>query len=555
MAEDRGPVFYTLSGTGLFGALAMLWVALSPSLLPRPWLATAAIVGVSMAFGYALGRWVQSVWVAVTRELDLQITMREPWAHRLRIAWFVILGLLTVLAFLFSARRQSELERLTRHEGDGAWGQFGGTVAGIALFLVLLLVARGIGLATKKLRERLAKAFPLWLASLTALVVIVVLSVFVAQGVLIRPILESASKAATMVNFQQPPGVYQPTEETRSGSPGSTETWQELGAEGQLMVAAGPRAADIEQVTGRPAKDPIRVYAGLRDNQNITATVQAVIDELDRTSAWQRSTLLLVTSAGRGYVNEWSVAAMEYLTDGDCATASMQYSYLDSGWAYVIDRESPAVAGRALYDAVRERLDQMPEDRRPRLVLNGESLGSYGGQGAFDSAQDMIEGVDAAVWIGTPRFTPVWRDLAAARQLGSPEIAPVIDDGKVVRFVTSPAELERNFFGGPYDKWGDKRIVYVQHASDPVVWWSMELLWQEPDWMRESLGRDVSGSLNWMPWVTFWQLATDMPAAVQGPGGQGHQYHAELVPVWNAALNAQRSDRELDAIAKAIEPR
>ncbi|ANS80257.1 hypothetical protein SGUI_2861 [Serinicoccus hydrothermalis] len=63
---------------------------------------------------------------------------------------------------------------------------------------------------------------------------------------------------------------------------------------------------------------------------------------------------------------------------------SMQYSFFSSALAYVTDRETPPEAGRALFEAVEARVDALPAEQRP----------------------------------------------------GSPQIAPVVDNGRHVRFVT-----------------------------------------------------------------------------------------------------------------------
>ena len=71
--------------------------------------------------------------------------------------------------------------------------------------------------------------------------------------------------------------------------------------------------------------------------------------EIDRTGALDRSVVHVTTSTGTGYVQEWSVSSLEYLTGGDVATVSMQYSFFSSALAYVTDRETPPEAGRALF--------------------------------------------------------------------------------------------------------------------------------------------------------------------------------------------------------------
>ncbi len=77
-------------------------------------------------------------------------------------------------------------------------------------------------------------------------------------------------------------------------------------------------------------------------------------------------------------------------------------------------------------------------------------------------------------------------------------------------------------------------MVYLQHASDPVVWWSPNLLLHAPDWLREPRGADVSPSMRWLPWVTFWQVSADLAFSTGVPDGHGHVYKAEYVDAWAA---------------------
>lgn len=151
------------------------------------------------------------------------------------------------------------------------------------------------------------------------------------------------------------------------------------------------------------------------------------------------------------------------------------------------------------------------------------------------------------------RSTPLWSSLTESRREGTPEIAPVIDNGQHIRFATRPLELTEDFYGAPFVEWEEPRIVYGQHASDPVVWWSWDLLWQQPDWLRERVGRDVSPDLRWEPWVTFWQIASDMPLSVDVPPGHGHEYKNEMVPLWAGVLGLDPL-ADYSTIVAAIEP-
>src|SRR5690606_26178213 len=101
-----------------------------------------------------------------------------------------------------------------------------------------------------------------------------------------------------------------------------------------------------------------------------------------------------------------------------------------------------------------------------------------------------------------------------------------------VRFVSAPQDVDA--LPGPWDR---PRVVYVQNASDPVTWWSPDLLWRRPDWLAEPRGRDVLPAMRWYPVVTFLQVTADLALAYGAPDGHGHQFHTAAVAAW-AAIHA-----------------
>ena len=99
-----------------------------------------------------------------------------------------------------------------------------------------------------------------------------------------------------------------------------------------------------------------------------------------------------------------AVETLEYLTRGDCASLTLQYS----------KRPSPLSLGRVevgrtqnelLFLRLWERLEAMEPAERPRVVLFGESLGAHTSQDAFvhrGTRGLRDRGIDSALWIGTP---------------------------------------------------------------------------------------------------------------------------------------------------------
>lgn len=547
-----------LSVPGLTFGLVMLWIALSPSLLPRAWWMTAVNVGVSLAFGYVVGDLLGRLvgWFARRTDLVLRINARSDWG--LRTGWQLLLVVVSAGVWAYGVRQQQVIADLIGVPSGGHLSQLLGLLAGMVIFAVLLLAGRAVVQLWRGVRHLVRPVIPHVVVPVVAAALVLGALWLVSDQVIYRRGMNWALGNAQQLNAQPPEGREVPTEPERSGGPGSFEAWESLGRDGQAFVADGPRAADIEAATGEAAREPVRVYAGKEEHDGVEEAADAAAAELVRAGGLDRSVVLVSTSTGTGFVQEWSVQALEFLTAGDVATVSVQYSYFPSALAYLSDRTTPPEAGRALFDRVEALVLALPEDERPLLLVSGESLGSFGGQGAFDSADDMLARVDGAVWTGTPRFSPLWSSLTEQRREGSPEIAPVVDNGRHVRFATRPEELVHDFYGGPYVEWEEPRIVYGQHASDPIIWWSPALLWAEPDWLREQVGRDLSPALDWAAWVTFWQLATDMPLSVEVPPGHGHEYKDEMVPLWAGVLGMDPTadySHIVDGIEEILIPR
>ena len=173
----------------------------------------------------------------------------------------------------------------------------------------------------------------------------------------------------------------------------------------------------------------------------------------------------------------------------------------------------------------------MPEAQRPKLVVFGESLGSFGGEAPFLALNNLIARTDGALFSGPTFQNTIWTDLTRNRDEGSPEWLPIYDQGANVRFVAETRDLKR-----PPDQWSQPRVVYLQHASDPIAWFNTDLLFSRPDWLHEPRGYDVSPEMEWIPVVTFLQVSADMAVAVDVPDGHGHVYVRNVADAWAAIL-------------------
>ena len=535
------------SGVGLVLGLCLFLVSFSPSLLPRRWLEQGVIGGFVAAIGYLVGFLLELTADAVGRLLgfSVQVTWTMPGGYWVMIG---IGAVLLLLGWAWSIREHRKTARLVGMPEQPFWHDLASTVVALVTMAVLMLLLRLVLLFASWITHGL----DLFLPSLVSVAVALVVAFFVLRMVnrmVFRQALERISRQADKMNRRRPRGVEAPDKATRSGSPGSAQSWDDLGRRGQIFTSCGPDAGGIAAVVGEEAAEPIRIYASLGDG-GVDEAVAVAMAEVRRTGALTRAAVVLNTPAGRGWVDEFSVQAVEYLTAGDCATISVQSSKLASAFVFIADRETPRSCAWALFTAIEEAVRQLPEDRRPAIYVSGESLGAYGGHGAFVDADDMVSRVAGGVWIGTPGFTHIARELTASRMRGSPEITPVIDNGRHIRFVTKPTELVADAYGRTLGQWQSPRIVYVAHASDPMARFTADLAWRDPDWLRERAGSDVNPSLRWWPLVTWFQTVTDMATSLDTPAGHGHIYEDELVPLWAAVL--ERTDAPVTAIVASI---
>lgn len=160
---------------------------------------------------------------------------------------------------------------------------------------------------------------------------------------------------------------------------------------------------------------------------------------------------------------------------------------------------------------------------------------------SFNTFQMMNEPIDGALWVGPPFPSHLWNQANSARRATSPYVLPVIDEGQVIRYSSQFASPDRS--GEP---WGRIRVLFLQYASDPIVFYSPSTLWREPVWMREKASPDVSPALFFTPIVTQFQLAVDMAFATLPPTGFGHTYHVrDYVNAWAAVTSPQDWNEEM----------
>ncbi|WP_232840254.1 MULTISPECIES: alpha/beta hydrolase [Nocardia] len=514
-----------LSFTGMVLALLVAWISLTPSLLPRGPLFQGIVSGAAAFVGYGLGTLLAAVAFWMVRRRP----PRPGGAVWMGLAVLAVAG--SVGVFLWFAHWQRDLRTLMEVDGL-SWRAYPTIViVAVIIFAALLLTARAVVWVARAIAGVLGRVLPDRVAVVAACLVVVVGAVGILNGVVADAGMTLLNDVFKNVNNEIGAEIDAPQGPERSGGPGSLVSWESLGRQGRIFVAGGPTAAQLATFSGRPASTPVRVYTGLASAPTPEEEAALAVAELERAGGFQRAVLGVATTTGTGWINERTAAAVEYLYNGDTALVSMQYSYLPSWISFVVDKERARRAGRALFDAVYARWSTLAMDARPKLVVFGESLGSFGGEAAFSGVQDMAARTDGVLFVGPTASNEVWRDVTARRDSGSPEWLPIYRDGRIVRFVARAPDL-----GRPASEWPSPRVVYLQHASDPITWWTPELLFREPDWLREPRGDDVLPATRWYPVVTFLQVSADMAVSVDVPDGHGHTFHAAIADSWAAIL-------------------
>ncbi|RJO78874.1 hypothetical protein D5S18_04145 [Nocardia panacis] len=520
-----------LNYVGLVVATVFFALSVTPSLLPRDWLFQGLISGVNAALGYGLGclvEWVFRLWIRPR----IKYAGPPGWARdAIKSAVVFLCGVTAAAMLVQSARWQREITALMGMTGTTTPAYLRTGLLSVMVGAVLVAVYRTLRVIILFLARWLNRwvRVPRELAPAAGFLVLVVAIVTIYNGVAVRGFFAVANQAFSVRNDHNSPNAVQPQLPERSGSPQSLAKWDTLGFEGRWFVSHGPTASKIAEVTGRPAKEPVRAYVGLESAKNGMPQEELAVAELERAHAFDRRVLVVITTTGTGWVNSFAAGAVEYMYGGDSALIASQYSYLPSVLSFLADRSKAAQAGRKLFDAVYQHWSARPPDARPKLLVYGESLGSQGSEAAFDGLADLRTKVDGALWVGPPNSNRLWQQFVQRRDPGSPEVRPVYADGLVVRFASDSGDLAR-----PSAEWRAPRIAYLQHASDPIVWWSTDLILSQPDWLSEPRGSDVSTQMRWWPFVTFWQVAADLTNAQGVTDGHGHRYGSLVLDGWAA---------------------
>jgi uncharacterized membrane protein len=343
-----------------------------------------------------------------------------------------------------------------------------------------------------------------------------------------------------------------PTIPEVTGSPESGIPWDVQSREGRRWLSMVLEPDAISRVMDEPAKQPIRVYASLQSGPTDEARADLLLAELERTHAFDREVLALFSPTGSGYVNYVACETLEYLTRGNCASLCIEYSVLPSAFSLQLVPRGISQT-RLVVDRIVARMLATPEEKRPRFVLFGESLGSQVSQEMFtDQGVDGLKavGLDAAVWVGTPAGSSWRKQLWGKRSLAdAPDVGP--GDAYLPRSIQDWHRLEPA-------KRDEVRYLLLQNGDDPIPKFGSSLLWRQPAWLGPESQRPIGTpkGTTWIPFVTFIQTFIDMLNALTPTPGVfaegGHDYRVEIPGAVRTVFRFDATDDQMNSIQQAL---
>lgn len=524
----------SFSFVGLVVATLFFAGSVTPSLLPRPYFVQGILSGFSLAIGYCVG------WLAVAAWLFFELPQpRAKLEFRAkRIA--SVCTAIVVAFFLWKATNwQNSIRVLMEMPPAESAYRMRFFVIAILLAVVLIAGARLVVYCCIALGHRLKRFLPRRVAFTISGLVVGFGVVFLFNGVLARVALNVADGFFLRADELIDEDIERPGRAAACGGPDSLVPWESIGRLGKQFINNGPSRESIQALTGRDAMQPIRVYVGMRSRPTIRERAKLAVEELIRDGGFERSVLIVATPTGTGWLDEGAVDPIEYLHDGDTAIVCTQYSYLPSWMTILVDPERSRRSARALFEEVYQHWTTLPKDSRPKLYLHGLSLGSLGAEASADLLTVFEDPIQGGLFSGPPFPSRQWADIVRARNEGTPVWMPTFRDQTIVRFTAQQNHLQSD------KRWGPIRNVYIQYASDPMIWFSPDLLFHRPPWLDHPRGPDVSPELRWYPIITFLQTAFDLPLATSVPIGYGHNYAPEhYIDGWVAVTDPEGWDEE-----------
>jgi uncharacterized membrane protein len=214
-------------------------VSLTPTLLPRSILTQGVLSGWSLAAGYGVGVFARWLWGYVE--------LPQPEGRRLRLAKLAAATCCAVLAVVFfwrAARWQNSIRDLMQLEPVDTVHPFAVVLIALAVFAILMALARLFQLTLRFLAIRVNRVLPRRASNVVGVIATVALFWAVISGVLFRVALRVADASFQEYDELIGPETEPPTDPLKTGSSASRLRWEELGRAGREFISSGPTRAE-----------------------------------------------------------------------------------------------------------------------------------------------------------------------------------------------------------------------------------------------------------------------------------------------------------------------
>lgn len=194
-------------------------------------------------------------------------------------------------------------------------------------------------------------------------------------------------------------------------------------------------------------------------------------------------------------------------------------------------------------------LEEIPKEKRPKVVVFGLSLGAWSSSDAV--MHTGIAGfdhyhIDRALWAGMP-------GLAKWAKIEDGEIDVDVPRGTMGIF-DRPAQYEKQ----TKKQKDNLRAVILNHDDDPIALIRPKIIIKKPKWLTKGhRGRGVPKQMEWSPFFTFLQVAIDAANAMRVVPGKfrshGHDYRKDLPYFINEAYQMGASKDVVKKVYKLLE--
>ena len=274
------------------------------------------------------------------------------------------------------------------------------------------------------------------------------------------------------------PGVTQPTTRPALRRPGlAGELGLARAARAGSFVGRARPSARSPRSPASPAKAPIRAYAGLESARHRGAAAALAVDDLARAGGFDRGQPAGVDHhrqrLGRpGQHRRVRVHDRRRHRDRrPCSTPTCR-----RGSPYLVDQKQGAGRPAGTCSTPSTSAGRtLPTGTGRRCSSPARASGRSAREAAFSGEFDLRNRTSGTLLTGPPNFNTLHREFTDGRDPGTPGV-PARSTG-----TAGPSGSPTNATGiPPGDKpWNGTRVLYIQHASDPIVWWSPHLVFHQ----------------------------------------------------------------------------